>query len=182
MEIISSFLFLMLAQSAPVPAGTHVEARLRLPVKTETSQAGDSVVAVLSESIRTAGRIVVPQGSRLNGRIETIESAAGSGEGRVRLVFREIEFADGRRVSTWITNSFAASPPKRNLRYVVYIGTGAAGGALIGRKAARMAGILGGTLIGFVMASNSADSKPADLTLKGGQIVHLQLLEDLELP
>ena len=172
----------MLVQSTPVPAGTHVEAKLESSIKTDTSKAGDSVVAVLSEPIRAASKTVVPKGSRLNGRVETIESATGSGEGRVRLVFREIELADGRRVPTWITNSFHAAPARRHLRYVLYMGAGAAGGALIGGKAARAAGILGGTLIGFVIANNSADAKPANLILKLGQTVHLQLLEDLELP
>jgi len=107
-----------------------------------------------------AGRqIVVPQGSRLNGRVETVEPATRDGEARVRLVFREIEFADGRRISTWITNSFAASRPPATFVRALY-GNRAAGGALIGGKAARVAGILGGTLIGFVIAANSSERNP----------------------
>ena len=182
MGIISSFLLLVLAQSTPVPAGTHLKARLESSVKTDTSKAGDAVSAVLSEPIRTAGRIVVPQGSRLHGRIETIEPATGGSEGRVRLAFREIQFSDGRRVTTWITNSFAAPVPNHKRRYWVYMAAGGAAGALIGGKAARVAGVLGGTLAGFVIAGNSGDDKRSDLHLQAGQTLLLQLLEDLELP
>jgi hypothetical protein len=123
--------------------------------------------------------MVVPAGVRLNGRVETIEAATDASEGRVRLVFREIEFPGGRRVPAWITNSFAASPPKRTLRYVLYTGLGAVAGGLIGGKKARVTGILGGTTVGFVIASNSGDEKLPDLELKAGKVVRLMLGEDL---
>ncbi len=120
-------------------------------------------------------------GSQLNGRVETIEAASQTSEGRVRLVFREIQFPDGRRVSTWITNSFSASAPKRKLRYVVYIGGGTAAGGLIGGKSARVAGIIGGALVGFIIASNTAIGSLPDLSLKPGETLRLQLGEDLKL-
>jgi len=156
-------------------AGTPVQAKLQSIVKTDLSRPGDEVVAVVTDPIRV-------QGSRLNGRVETIQAATHTTEGRVRLVFREIEFPDGRRASTWITNSFSASPPKRNRRYFIFVGIGGAGGGLIGGKAARVAGIIGGGLIGFVLAGNSGNIKLPDLTLKPGQVLHLELGEDLIVP
>ena len=179
-----SFLFLLISQpvqSAFIPAGTPVEAKLESSVKTASAAAGDSVVAVVTGPLRAAGNIIVPAGSRLNGRVETVEPATREAAGRVRIVFREIEFSDGRRVSTWITNSFGGFPPKRKLRYVLYMGAGGAAGALIGGKAARAAGILGGALIGFVIAGNSGNSRLSDLSLSPGKILHLQLGEDLTL-
>jgi hypothetical protein len=168
-------------QSLLIPAGTRVDARLQSSVKTATSNPGDAVVAVLAQPLRASGKIVVPEGSRLNGRIETIEAANTTVEGRVRLVFREIQFPDGRRAATWITNSFSASPPKRKLRLGLYTGTGAAAGALIGGKRARTAGIIGGTLVGLVIAINSGNANSGDLELAPGQLIHLQLGEDLKL-
>jgi type IV secretory pathway VirB10-like protein len=75
-------------QSAVIPAGTQVEARLETAIKTDEASPGDSVVAVLATAIRAADRIVVPQGSRLFGQVETIQPATPEREGRVRLVFR----------------------------------------------------------------------------------------------
>ena len=169
------------AQSAFVPAGTPVKARLESPVETASSSAGDAVAAVVTESIRAAGKIVIPEGSRLHGRVETVSAATETSEGRVRLAFRDIQFPDGRRASTWITDSFSASPPKRNLRYVVYMGIGAAAGALIGGKAARTSGIIGGTLAGFVIGWNTGTGKFPDLVLKHGLLLHLRLGEDFML-
>jgi hypothetical protein len=151
-----------------VPAGTSITATLQSTVRTETSQAGDEVVAVVARSV------AVPQGSRLFGRVETIQPATRAGEGRVRLVFREIEFPDGRRIQTWITNSFSADTPKRGARYIVLTGIGAAAGALIGGKTARIAGLLGGTVVGFVIAGSRDAAKPQDLTLRNGQEIFLE--------
>jgi hypothetical protein len=184
MQVLSAFLFLLAAQTVQpvvVPAGTQVDARLESHVETATSSQGDSIIAVVAEPIRAGGKTVVVAGSRLNGRVETIEPASETSEGRVRLVFREIEFPDGRTYPAWITNSFSASPPNRKLRYALYLGIGATAGALLGGKNARTTGILGGSLIGFVIGSNADDGKLPDLELKRGRRIRLQLGEDLKM-
>jgi hypothetical protein len=183
MLLASIAIFLQLQELQPliVPAGTSVDARLEMPVRTATSAAGDAVSAVLSEPVRAAGRIVLPEGSRLNGRVETIAPATVVNRGRLRLAFREIHFPDGRTMPTWITSSFSASPPKRSLRYVLFVTIGGAAGAFAGGKSARVAGIIGGTLAGFLIAANSSPEKLPDVELKRGELLRLQLGEDLRL-
>ena len=180
MLLLPSLLFL-LTQSAAIPAGTRVEAKLESSVHTQTSKTGDPVMAALTHPISAKSEIVVPSGSHLNGRIETIQAASPTSGGRVRLVFREIEFPDGRRIPTWITSSFAASPPHRTRRAVIYTVVGATAGAFIGGKSARVAGILGGTLVGFVIAINRDGNLP-DIRLKAGRTLQLELREDLSIP
>jgi hypothetical protein len=181
MALLSVFLFLM-AQPALAPAGTRLDAKLASTVKTRTSKAGDSVVAILAGPIRTGKDVVVPQGSRLNGRIETVAPGEPGAEGRVRLAFREIEFPDGRRVSTWITSAFTAPPARGNLRSALFAAVGATAGGVIGGKGARVTGILGGAIVGYLLAGASGDPRRSDLTMKPGQILHLELGEDLAIP
>ena len=184
MRTLSVLLFMLTfqpAQAALIPAGTQVDARLETLVQTATSDTGDAVFAVVVESIRADGKVIVPSGARLNGRVETIEPATETTEGRVRLAFREIQFPDGRKVSAWITNSFSASPPKQKLRYLLYPGIGAVAGGLIGGGKARVSGILGGIVVGVVIAGNSGDGKLADLKLKPGRVLRLRIGEDLQL-
>jgi hypothetical protein len=50
---------------------------------------------------------------------------------------------------------------------------------MIGGKSARTAGIIGGTLAGFVIAGNSESDKLPDLVLKPGRMLTLRLGEDL---
>jgi len=182
MPTLSVLLILLLFQTPESPkvrAGTAVSARLETLVDSSTAIAGDAVVARVTEPVRIAERIVIPQESVLNGRVETVQSATDEVEGRFRLVFREIQFSDGRRVPTWITDSFSASPPKRKLRYVLFTGIGAAAGSLVGGSAARVSGLLGGTLVGYLIAANSNDGNRSDLKLKPGRRLHLKFGEDL---
>jgi hypothetical protein len=167
------------AESPQVRAGMTVSARLETLIDSSTAIPGDTVVARVAEPVRVADKIIIPQGSVLNGRVETVVPATDAAEGRLRLVFREIQFSDGRRISTWITDSFSASPPKRKLRYVLFTGLGATAGSLIGGRAARVSGILGGTLVGYLIAANSSDGNRPDLKLKPGRVLHLKFGEDL---
>jgi hypothetical protein len=170
---------MLFPQSPKVPSGTRVEATLRSSISTVASKTGDEVVALLTKPISAGNVQVVPQGSRLVGRVETISAASESGAGRVRIVFREIEFLDGHRTQTWITDSFMASPPKRILRYFLYTGVGGAAGALVGGSRLRVGASLGGALMGFILAMNAGDAKLPDLTMRPGRILHLRLGEDL---
>lgn len=170
---------LWLQAPAAIPAGTSITAKLERTVKTATSQSGEEVVASVAKNILLADMVVVPVGSMLRGRVETIRPATKDTEGRVRLVFREIQFPDGHRIQTWITNSFTADTPNRNARYIVYTALAATAGGLIGGKNARVAGILGGTIVGFVLAGSRNARKLQDLTLRPGQQIQLELGEDL---
>jgi hypothetical protein len=163
-------IFLQLPQS--FPAGALITARLEGTVDTASSKQGDEVVAAVVTGL--------PEGSRLRGRVETIQAAGRDAEGRVRLVFREVELPNGQRSQTWITNSFVAGSPKRNLRYIVYTAAGATAGAIAGGKRARVAGLLGGAIVGFVIAGRP-DPGPKNLTLKAGQEIRLELTQDLVL-
>jgi hypothetical protein len=181
MQVLPFVLILLLPQATKAPAGTRVEARLQSSINSNASKVGDEVVAVLVKPI-SAGKVgVIPQGSRLLGRVETIAAATESNEGRVRVVFREIELPDGRHSPTWITDSFTASPPKRILRYFLYTGAGGTAGAFIGGSRLRAAASIGGALMGFILAMNTGDGKLPDLTMRPGQILHLRLGEDLVL-
>src|SRR5207245_7467771 len=106
--VVFAELILLSAQfrRAILPSGKGLDAKLESSVKTGSSEVGDDVIAVVASSVRAAGKVVVPQGSTLKGRVETIQPATRDAEGRVRLVFREIDLPDGRHLSTWITNAF----------------------------------------------------------------------------
>jgi len=167
-------------QAALIPARTSLKARLDSTIDTASSNVGDAVAAVVTKPVRISGKIVVPEQSRLNGRVETISAATPNTEGRVRLVFREIQFPDGRSVSTWITDSYSVRAPRRNLRYVLYMAIGAGAGSAIGGKTARVAGIIGGALVGFIIAGNSR-TDPSDVVLKAGRVLELEFGQDLGL-
>jgi hypothetical protein len=182
--ILAFVLFFLVVDPPPptVPAGTQLRAKLQSEVKTGRTKTGETVAAVVTVPLRASKTVIVPKGSLLSGRVETIQAATPTEEGRVRLVFRDLQFPDGRHVSTWITNSFEAPQAKRKLRYALFMTAGAAGTGAIAGKSARTAGALGGGLLGFVLAGLGDDSNRSDLTLHAGKTLHLEFREDLVLP
>ena len=181
--ILPLVLLLLTGEPVPtVPAGTHLDAKLQSNVNTGTSKTGESIVAVVTSPLRESSTVVVPRGSRLNGRVETIQPATHKDEGRVRLVFRDIQFPDGRHISTWLTNSFEAPMPKRKLRYALFMTAGSAAAGLAAGRSARAAGAIGGALVGYVLAGLGDDSDRSNLTLRSGKTLHLEFREDLVLP
>lgn len=182
MIALSVVLLLLAGEPAPaptVPVGTRLQVKLQSEVNTGRSKSGQSVVAIITSPLRASKTVVVPEGSRLNGRVETIQPATQTEEGRVRLVFRDLEFPDGRHVATWITDSYQARAPKRILRYVGYMTAGGAGTAAVAGHNGRTAGALGGALLGFVLAGLRDDSNRSDLELRPGTTLHLVFGEDL---
>jgi hypothetical protein len=188
MFLASVVVFLLAADSSPappaptVPAGTRVEAKLQSEVNTGRSKTGEAVVAVVTSPLLESRAVVVPRGSRLNGRVETIQPATHTEEGRVRLVFRDIQFPDGRHISTWITNSFEAPMPKRKLRYVLFMTVGGAAAGVAAGRTGRGAGAIGGALVGYVLAGIGDDSDRSELRLRSGKTLHLEFREDLIVP
>lgn len=168
-------------QPSVVPAGTRVSATMQTEVGTDTSGIGDTVIALVNSPIQVADHTVVPKGSRLHGRVELVRAATVDLEGWMRLVFREIQFADDFRVSTWMTNSFTATQPRHIARNIIYAGLGAAAGALIGRGRSRTAAVLGGVFGGFILSTNTGRGA-RDVNLKTGDTIWLQLGQDLTLP
>src|SRR5690242_10673052 len=137
--ILAFVLFFLVVDPPPptVPAGTQLRAKLQSEVKTGRTKTGETVAAVVTVPLRASKTVIVPKGSLLSGRVETIQAATPTEEGRVRLVFRDLQFPDGRHVSTWITNSFEAPQAKRKLRYALFMTAGAAGTGAIAGKSAR---------------------------------------------
>jgi hypothetical protein len=174
------FAVVLLIQSDPpsVPAGTRIQVRLETPVQTKTSDAGDAVIARVFTPLRAADSVVVPRASRLHGRVELIRAGTPDTEGWVRLVFREIELPDGRRIPTWMTNAFHATPHRPVMRHITYIGIGAISGGLIADGPSRTAAILGGILGGFLLSANTGKGA-RDVNLKEGQNIWLQLGQEL---
>jgi hypothetical protein len=81
-----------------IPSGLNLETRLRDPIAYTTAARGDLVYAVVAGDVKRAGRVIVPKGAVITGRITrvmsyTVRSGVFFGIG---VHFDSIEFA-GRR-------------------------------------------------------------------------------------
>jgi hypothetical protein len=64
------------APAAPLPAGISLSLALTSPIDTDTAAAGDVFKARLREPVRTSGRVLVPAGATVEGRIVQMQHSA----------------------------------------------------------------------------------------------------------
>lgn len=80
----------------PLPEGAVVHARLVTPLTSASAQKNDEVEAVLSRPLFDGDRLVLPQGSRLQGAVLQVRPARRlKRNGQLRMTFRELIPPDG---------------------------------------------------------------------------------------
>lgn len=138
-----------------LPAGTRIVLGLKNSINTRRSREGDGVYLEVTEPVAAAGRMVIPQGTSLQGRIR-LSQRAGKLKGRaaLQLTVDRMIYRNGYVVDFNSTLKSADSSDRQAVsdkqgtikaessigRDAVLIGAGTLGGGL--------AGGLGGVLIG----------------------------------
>jgi hypothetical protein len=145
-------------------AGTKLPLVLQTTVASNTSHVGDRVLAEVAEDVAEQGRVVLPQGTELVGRVTT---ALGSGrvKGRARLAvaFEEVRVGGASYVLDATPLDVTAGSSKG--RDAKIVGGAAAAGAIIGAIADGGSGALKGGAIG------GAAGGAAVLATKGKEVV-----------
>jgi hypothetical protein len=131
-----------------LPEGTPLVLSLESTVSTASARPGDTVVARVVEPVQQGGRVLVPDGAEVRGKVVTAVRS-GKVKGRARLV---LEFdrltVDGR------SHELTASPiditaDSSKKRDAAVVGGAAGAGAIIGAiadggKGAAIGGLIGG--------------------------------------
>ncbi len=164
-----------------VDAGTVIRARINSTISSKTAAVGNTFRSTVTEPVYSnSGVVVIPTGSTMTGRITSVRKASKGGEpGQIDVAFVSVKLPNGRVRSingsltdlesgkTKTDNEGTASPGKMKNRKVIFIGGGAAGGAVLGAmvgggKATAIGAILGagaGFLGEKMLKGNEAEVK-----------------------
>ena len=162
----------LFGQSAPsVPAGTTFSVRLTSTVNSEHAQVGDSWTGVVVSPVLVGSRVVVEEGSTVEGVVTGSQEAKRGSRAMLDLAVRSVH-VDGRDrdVEAVTEPVIAGSPRARNLGAIA---GGVAAGALIGKaiggdgKDAAVGGLIGGAAATGLVAK----SKGYQVVLKPGTVM-----------
>lgn len=144
-----------------VSSGTAIRARMNTTLSSKTAQVGNAFTATVTEPVySTNGVVVVPVGSTVTGRVDTVRPAANGGKpGEIGVSFTSVRLPNGRRHaingsltdlegSTKSDNESTATGKTMNNRKLIFIGGGGAGGAVLGAAIGGGKGALIGGLLG----------------------------------
>ncbi|MEO5857613.1 MAG: hypothetical protein ABIR33_01560 [Pyrinomonadaceae bacterium] len=145
-----------------VAAGKRVRVRLNEELSSKTAKVGDRFTVTVREPVySTSGAVVIPEGSELVGRVDSVTRAANKGKpGALDVSFIRVDLPNGtkRVVSGSLTelnaedanldNEGTATGDRMKHRKVIWYGGGAAGGAILGAAIGGGKGALIGGLLG----------------------------------
>ena len=145
-----------------VSTGTVFRVRMNNNISSKTARVGDRFTTTVTEPVYSGtGQIVIPVGSTVTGRVDSVIPAKkGGNPGQIGVSFTSVRLPSGatRAINGSLTdldtknaksdNESVASGDKMKNRKIIFIGGGGAGGAVLGAaigggKGALIGGILG---------------------------------------
>ena len=180
-----------------VPRGQILRARINDTLSSKNARVGDTFTANVTEPVYSeTGVIVIPTGSVLTGRVNSVQEAQKGGKpGTIDVSFTALKTPNGTRrvINGTLTDLDAknaktdsegtTSGGKMNNRKLIFIGGGGAGGAVLGAaigggKGALIGGLLGagGGFLGDRL------TKGANAEVKSGTEFSIYLNQAISLP
>jgi hypothetical protein len=179
-----------------VPANTVIRVRMNESLNSRTARVGDRFSANVVEPVYAGGGVeVVPVGSKVWGRVSSVRSAGRRTPGNISVSFNSVQLPNG---STYPINGSLTSLQADNVnadnegtvrgrdntkRDMVFIGGGAATGALIGAIAGGGKGAGIGALIGGALGTGArVYEKEQEADVKSGTEFGVILNRSVTLP
>jgi len=180
-----------------VDSGTIMRVRMNSTISSKTAKVGNTFTTTVTEPVYSSnGVVVIPTGSTLTGRVDAVRPAANGGKpGEIDVSFISLRLPNGRTRTinasltdlesgkTTSDNEGTASAGKMKNRKIIFIGGGAAGGALLGA-------IVGGgkaTAIGAIVGAGAGFlgdrfTKGPNAEVKSGTEFGVYLNQAISLP
>lgn len=180
-----------------VQRGESFRVRMNETISSKTARAGDRFTTTVTEPVYSStGVIVIPTGSKVTGRVDSVVAAKKGGDpGRISASFVEVRLPNGTRraINGSLTdldtkkaksdNEGTASGDDRKNDKLIFIGGGAAGGAILGGAIGGGKGaLIGGILGGLGGLAGERLTKGEDAEVKSGTEFGVYLNQSISLP
>ena len=168
------------AFESALPAGTALPVRFETTVSSASSRPEDKVLAVVRQDVLDdEGRVVIPAGSELRGRVVSARRAGKvSGRSYLAVAFDAIEVhGQTHRISTHRLGVLGRKGTKKD---AAIIGGGAGAGALVGALVDGRGGAAKGALIGGATGTGVVlTTRGPEVTIPAGARYRVRLADSL---
>jgi hypothetical protein len=177
-----------------LPANTVLRVRLNQELTSKTANVGDRFSATVTEPAHSSGgTVLIADGSKVWGRVTAVKRAGRSSPGTLTVAFTSVVQPNGRSnpinaslyndESGTADNEGTVEGKSQGKRNAVFVGGGAAGGALIGAIAGGGKGAAIGALIGGGLGVGARKyEKEKDADVKSGTEFSVILNRAVSLP
>lgn len=184
-------------QNYRVEAGEKIRVRAEDEISSKTARVGDRFETRVTEPVyATNGTIVIPVGSTVIGRVDSVRQAKKGGDpGTINVSFVQVRLPNGttRSINGSLTSldtkkaksdeEGTASGDDRKNDKLIFVGGGAGGGAILGGAIGGGKGALIGGILGAVGGlATERLTKGEDATVKSGTEFGVLLNQSISLP
>jgi len=180
-----------------VSTGTVFRVRMNNNISSKTARVGDTFTTTVTEPVYSStGNVVIPTGSTVTGRVDSVTAARkGGNPGQISVTFTSVRLPTGRTrsINGSLTdlntkdaksdNESTASGDKMKNRKLIFIGGGGAGGAVLGAAIGGGKGALIGGLLGAGAGYlGQKFTKGEDAEVKSGTEFGVSLNQAISMP
>lgn len=164
------------SRDVTIPEGLELDVTVDETLRSDRNHAGDSFAATLSRPVVAEGKVIIPAGAHVTGRVvDAKDSGRLHVPARLSVALTSVEVS-GKSYDL-DTDTIGETGKNHNKRNVAFIGGGAAGGALIGGLAGGGKGALIGSLIGAgAGTAGAAATGKKDISLPAESHLRFRLL------
>jgi len=179
----SVFLFGQTDTIYRLPAGTRISLKLDVEISSRFSSVNDTFLATVTKPVKIREATVLPIGTVIEGRVSSVERAAGGGQGgSLDVMFETLKISNEiRRIEGMLVTPL---PPSSSgaFKFLSVVG-GVAVGAALGAASKTSSG----TLIGAAVGAGAGTSiallrKGKDVRIKKGEEFEIELKKEVLLP
>ena len=165
-------------------SGTKIRLRMETEINSKVSSVGDTFITRIAKPVVVREMIVLPTGTRVEGRVKKVEpSSIGGQSGKMEVVFETLLFADGikRSIEGDLVNQLKAESVQK--RSILTIIGGAAFGAIFGAVSKTENGALIGTGVGIGVGTGiTLLRKGKNVRIKSDEEFEIELKQPVTLP
>ena len=180
-----------------VASGNTLRVRMNNTLNSKTARVGDTFTATVTEPVYSdTGTLVIPTGSTLTGRVDSVQAARKGGKpGTLDVSFVSLRTPNGttRAINGMLTEldtksaksnaEGTASGDRMKHRKLIFIGGAGAGGAVLGGALGGGKGALIGGIIGAVAGGITENqTKGEDAEVRSGSEFSVYLNQSISLP
>ena len=169
------------AETVTIPSGTMITVAMIDAVGTDTNKAGDTFSASLADPVVVEGKTVLPKGTKVRGRIETLdEPGRVKGKAAISLVLTQL-VRNGKTYAI-ATHPFTAQAEPETKKNALKVGGGAALGAIVGAIAGGKKGAAVGAAVGGGAGTTAVlVTKGAQMRIDSETKINFVLKDDIDL-
>ncbi len=181
------------ARPGELTEGSTIQVKLLDRLSSTENEKGDRFKAQVARDVQQNGKVLIPVGATIEGRVSAVSSGRFGGHGSLRLTPDSVTLPDGSRfalraetsgapgTNTRISDEGAINPGPRKERNGVEYGALVGAGAATGAVFAGPVGALTGGLIGAGMVTTHILVNHTQTTLDAGSMLEFTLTEPLDL-